>query len=178
MSSGENLELLKYPIGKFSPLESYSQAELSQAINVIESLPERIEILTRTFSAKQWETPYREGGWTARQVVHHISDSHLNAYVRIKWTLTEDNPLIKAYNEKLWAETPEVSLDPTLSIGLLIALHLKWTALLRLIRPEDLKRQFVHPETKKQVSIERMIALYAWHSEHHYAHLKIIAGKG
>lgn len=177
MNSSDTIESLKYPIGKFSPRDTYSQADLEAAIVVIETLPGRLEKLVSTFSPIQWETPYREGGWTARQVVHHISDSHLNAYVRIKWTLTEDTPLIKAYEETLWAETPEISLDPALSINVLKALHVKWTLLLRMIKPADLKRQFIHPETRKHVSIERMIALYAWHSEHHLAHLKIIADK-
>ena len=172
-----NDEHLRYPIGKFSPQPSYTPDEIAGNINSIEALPSKLESLLEKFSPKQLDTVYREGGWTARQVVHHLSDSHLNAYVRFKWTLTENNPLIKAYDEKLWAETPEVSLDPSLSVNLLKALHTKWVSLLRQLRPDDLERAFTHPETKKQVRLNRMIALYAWHGEHHLGHLAIISGK-
>ena len=101
----------------------------------------------------------------------------MNAYVRFKWTLTENVPLIKAYDEKLWAETPEVALDPSLSVNLLKALHAKWVSLLRQLKPDDLERAFTHPETKKQVPLRQMVALYAWHGEHHLGHLAIISGK-
>jgi hypothetical protein len=169
-------ELLRYPIGKFSPKESYSREERDAFILSIERLPDSITTLVNSFSKKQWETPYREGGWTAQQVVHHLADSHMNAYVRIKWTLTEESPIIKAYDEKLWAETPEVFADPGLSLNLLKALHTKWVTLLRRIPEDQLERYFIHPETKKQNSISRMMGLYSWHGEHHYGHLKIIAG--
>lgn len=168
---------LRYPVGKFSPKESYTSEEISSSINTIEALPAKVEALIKNFSSKQLDTPYRDGGWTARQVLHHISDSHLNAYVRIKWTLTEDTPLIKAYNEKLWAETPETKLDPAISIALLKVLHVKLVALLRLLKPADLKKEFTHPESGKNVRLDRMIALYAWHSDHHFAHLEIISKK-
>lgn len=168
---------LQYPIGKFSAQESYSAEEIKACINRIEALPAKVEALIRNFSEAQYNTPYREGGWTARQVLHHMADSHMNAYIRFKWTLTEDTPMIKAYDEKRWAETPETSLDPTLSVNLLKALHTKWVALLKLIKPEDLRRQFLHPETKKYVPLDRLIATYAWHSDHHYGHLEIVAKK-
>lgn len=172
-----NDEQLRYPIGKFSPQPSYMPGEIANNINRIEALPPKLESLLGAFSPKQLDTVYREGGWTARQVVHHLSDSHMNAYVRFKWTLTENIPLIKAYNEKLWAETPEVTLDPTLSVNLLKALHPKWVSLLRQLNPDDLERAFTHPETNKQVPLNRMVALYAWHGEHHLGHLAIISTK-
>lgn len=172
-----NDDQLRYPIGKFSAKDVYSPEEIKSNIQRIEALPGKVETLVKSLSAKQLDTPYRDGGWTARQVIHHISDSHLNAFIRIKWTLTEPTPLIKAYDEKLWAETPEVKLDPSISIELLKALHVKFAALLSLIKREDLKRQFLHPETNKHVPIDRMIALYAWHGEHHLGHLTIVAGK-
>lgn len=169
-----NDEQLRYPRGKFQPKESYTSEEIAQNIERIGSLPAKVEQLVSGFSAKQFETPYREGGWTGRQVVHHLADSHMNAYVRFKWTLTEATPVIKAYDEKLWAQTPEVSLDPAISINLLTVLHQKWVAMLRLLKAEDLKKEFIHPETKKHMSLERMTSLYAWHGEHHLAHLQII----
>jgi len=101
----------------------------------------------------------------------------MNAYIRTKWSLTEETPTIKAYNEKAWAETPETKLDPAISIELLKALHVKWTALLKRIDPNDFGRAFVHPDTKKIIRIDRLIALYAWHGEHHYGHLKIVSNK-
>jgi hypothetical protein len=168
---------LRYPIGKFSPKDTYSAEEIAANIQRIESVPSKIEAVFKSLSPRQLETAYRDGGWTARQVLHHLSDSHLNAYIRIKWTLTEDTPTIKAYDEKRWADTPEISEDPTISIQLLKALHVKLTALLKKIRPEDMSKQFLHPDTKKHVSIERMIATYAWHGEHHLGHLNIIAAK-
>ena len=112
-----NDEALKYPIGKFVAKDSYTAADVQQNISIIEQLPKKIEDLVKGFSDKQLSTVYREGGWNGRQVLHHIADSHMNAYIRFKWTLTEDTPLIKAYDEKLWANTPEVSADPALSIA-------------------------------------------------------------
>ena len=172
-----NDDALRYPIGKFVAQEIYTPAEIKLNIGRIESLPAKIEEIAKSLSAKQLETPYREGGWTARQVIHHISDSHLNAYIRTKWTLTEEKPLIKAYEEKDWALTPETKFDPAISITLLKALHTKWTALLHTLSADALQRAFVHPETKKEVTLERQIATYAWHGEHHLGHLKIIASK-
>jgi len=164
-------DLLRYPIGKFSPQESYSSVDLQNLINKIESLPTRLDAAIASLSKEQLDTPYREGGWTVRQVLHHVPDSHMNAYIRFKWTLTEETPLIKAYNEKAWAETPETSADPTISLNFLKALHAKWVVLLRQLKPDQLKREFIHPETKKNVPLDRLIALYAWHGDHHLAHI-------
>lgn len=172
-----NDDKLRYPIGRFFPQPAYTLEEVQSNIIRIEELPAKMEALVENFETEQWDTKYREDGWTARQVVHHIADSHLNSYVRFKWTLTESTPLIKAYDEKAWAETPETKLDPSISIVFLKALHVKWTALLKLITEEDLKKEFIHPDTKKNVSLDRLIALYAWHGEHHLGHLKIVAAK-
>jgi hypothetical protein len=169
-----NDDQLRYPTGKFSAKDSYTAEERNAFIRQIATLPSRVEDVTKGFSEKQWNTPYREGGWTAKQVVHHLADSHMNAYIRLKWTLTEDSPVIKAYDEKLWAETPEVTLDPMLSINLLKSLHAKWTALLENLPVETLNKYFIHPDNKKQNSIERLMALYCWHGDHHLGHLKII----
>lgn len=171
-------EQLRYPIGKFTPKESYSTEELNSFIESIQSLPGRIDTIIKKFSEQHYNTPYREGGWTGRQVIHHLADSHMNAFIRIKWALTEETPLIKAYEEKLWAETPENALDPVISMNLLQALHHKWAALLKLVPPSQRSREYIHPATQKKVSIERMMALYSWHGNHHLAHLQIIASKG
>ena len=162
---------LRYPIGKFSAKESYTEEELKIIIDRIEVLPEKIVSAVKPLSVTQLDTPYREGGWTVRQVLHHLSDSHLNAYVRFKWTLTEETPTIKAYDEKLWAETPETKSDPALSLNLLKALHAKWVSLLQVLPKEDLKKQFLHPQTNKHVRIDNLMGMYAWHGEHHLAHI-------
>ena len=164
----------RYPIGKFSPQESYTPEEIAVNIGRIEALPLKIENIVGTLTPEQLDTPYREGGWTVRQVVHHIADSHMNAYVRFKWTLTEDSPLIKAYNEKLWATTPETQADPRISIELLKALHTKWSILLKALSPTELKKEFIHPDTKQHLKLERIIAMYAWHGEHHLGHIGLV----
>lgn len=167
-------ESLRYPVGKFQPKDSYTLPEIQQFIAAIEAAPEKISQAFQKLTAKQLDTPYREGGWTARQVLHHLADSHMHAYIRFKWTLTENSPTIKAYNEKLWAETYEIAQDPALSVNLLKALHTKWITLLRCLKPADFEKYFVHPETGKQVRLDRLAATYAWHGEHHLGHLKII----
>ncbi|MBL7856175.1 MAG: putative metal-dependent hydrolase [Cyclobacteriaceae bacterium] len=168
---------LRYPIGKFSPKEVYSAEELNSLIDQIGMLPQKVEESIAGFSTLQFDTPYREGGWTIRQVIHHLADSHMNAYIRFKWTLTESTPVIKAYDEKLWANTPETNADSLLSVTLLKALHAKWVLLLRSLTPEDLKREFIHPETRKHISLHQMIALYAWHGQHHVGHINIVGSK-
>jgi hypothetical protein len=168
---------LRYPIGVFTPQPSYTTEEVKANIRRIESLPVAVEQLVNSLSSEQLDTAYREGGWTARQVVHHIADSHLNAYVRMKWSLTEATPTIKTYDEKLWAETPETRLAPVISLALLKAHHIKWVSMLRLLSTSDLKKEFFHPDSKKNVPLDRLIATYAWHGEHHLGHLKIVAGK-
>jgi hypothetical protein len=170
-------EQLRYPIGRFTANDSYTLEEVKANIKRIELVPASIETLAGKLTVKQLDTPYREGGWTARQVLHHVSDSHMNAYIRVKWTLTEETPTIKAYDEKLWAGTFETKADPAISIALLKALHAKWTVLLNGISEEQLSKQFYHPDSKKHVRIDQAIASYAWHGEHHLGHLKIVAGK-
>lgn len=169
-------EKLQYPIGKFTAKETYTSEEIAALIQSIESLPDKIEDVFKKLSNKQLDTAYRPDGWTARQVLHHVPDSHMNAYIRFKWSLTEDTPLIKAYNEKDWAETYETKLDPALSVALLKSLHAKWVTLLHSLTKEDLQKSFVHPETGKNVRLDRLIALYAWHGEHHLGHLKLVLG--
>lgn len=161
----------RYPIGKFIAQQNYSQAELEKYIKEIEVLPALLSQSIQDLNPTQLDTPYRDGGWTVRQVVHHLADSHMNAYIRMKWTLTEESPLIKAYDEKAWAETPETKADPEISIAFLKALHHKWVVLMRQLSTENLFLEFIHPETKKSQRLDKMIALYAWHGNHHLAHV-------
>ncbi|MEO8473187.1 MAG: YfiT family bacillithiol transferase [Chryseolinea sp.] len=172
-----NDEHLRYPAGKFAAQDSYTPEEIKKYADEIEALPAKMEILASAFTQKQLDTPYRDGGWTARQVIHHMADSHMNAYVRFKWTLTEQLPTIKAYDEKAWAATPEVKLDPAMSLALLKALHVRWVSLIIRLDTSSLQREFVHPDTMRHIKLERLVAMYAWHGRHHYGHLKIIADK-
>jgi uncharacterized damage-inducible protein DinB len=162
---------LQYPIGKFSAQENYSAADIDAHIKRLAALPGNLQNAVAHWSDAQLNTPYREGGWTVRQLIHHMADSHLNAYIRLKWTLTEENPIIKAYNEKAWAETPEVAGAIHEPLTLLMAIHNKWCSVLVKLSPTDFKKTFTHPETKKQVSLQTQLALYAWHGEHHLAHI-------
>jgi hypothetical protein len=167
----------RFPIGKFEPKESYTTEEVNGFILTIESLPAKISKAIEGLTPTQLDTPYREAGWTVRQVVHHVADSHMNAYIRFKWTLTENVPLIKAYFEKPWAETPETHADPQLSIQLLKALHAKWIVLLKGLSKEDFAKEFTHPETQKQVRLDRLAGLYAWHGDHHTSHITSLKEK-
>lgn len=164
----------QYPIGKFVRADLYSPEEITSFIHQLETLPYRLKQVLSEFNREQLDLVYRDGGWTARQLVHHLADSHMNAYIRCKWTLTEATPVIKAYDEKAWAETPENAADPTPSLNLLAALHAKWIVLLKSLSSSDLQRSYIHPETNKQIRLDQLIALYAWHGEHHLAHLKLI----
>lgn len=174
MSSDEHL---RYPVGRHTTKELYTPEDIRSFIQRIEEVPLKIEAVLKALSDKQLDTPYREGGWTARQVIHHLPDSHMNAYIRIKWTLTEDTPTIKPYDEKAWATTPETTGDPLLSLAVLKTLHAKWVVLLKALKPADLERKFFHPDSGKHVRIDQAISSYAWHGEHHLGHLKIVAGK-
>lgn len=167
----------RYPIGKFQPKETYSDQEIRDLISQIEKLPAQIEQATSGLTAEQLNTPYRDGGWTLRQVIHHLADSHMNSYVRFKWTLTEDTPLIKAYDEKGWAETRDNLDDHQISLNLLKALHTKWVSLLKTLDKNELQREFTHPQTKKNQPLSRVIALYAWHGAHHLAHITSLKAK-
>ncbi len=169
-----NDDRLRYPVGKFLPQPGYSAEEIKKNIQHISELPHLLETALKNSTPAQLDTPYREGGWTIRQVVHHLADSHMNAYIRIKWAITENNPLIKAYDEKLWAETPKTKADISLSLDLLKSLHAKWVVLLKGLEPGDFKKTFIHPASGKEVPMDRQIALYAWHGLHHIGHVKLV----
>lgn len=162
---------LQYPIGKFQSKFSYTPEDVTEFISRIELLPQKLKQAVTGLTDEQLDTSYRDGGWTVRQVVHHVADSHMNAYIRIKWTLTEATPMIKAYDEKRWAETPETKLSIAISLDLLTALHSKFVALAKRLTSEELAKKFIHPDTKKEISLSQLLGTYAWHGEHHLAHI-------
>ena len=165
------MEKLKYPVGKYIE-QPYSSAQLKEWLLDIESLPQQIEYAITNLDEAQLATPYREGGWTARQVVHHVADSHMNAYIRFKLGLTENNPVIKPYEEKRWAEMADTqNLPINISITLLYALHSRWHEILKNISAEEWKRTIFHPEYKKEMTLWYLLGMYAWHSRHHVAHI-------
>lgn len=167
------MEDLRYPIGKFTTPDTITEQQKNDWIAILEHFPLRLENLVSHLSKEQLDTPYREDGWTIRQVVHHCSDSHHNGYVRFKWALTEDTPVIKAYNEKDWAELFDTKSAPiTPSILHLKAVHAKLVYLLKGLTAEQLDRSFIHPETNKEVSLRKNIGIYAWHASHHFAHIE------
>ena len=162
----------RYPIGKFRYQGPATEEHREQMIRNIERTPEAVRSAIAGLSEHQLQTPYREGGWTVRQVVHHLPDSHMNAYVRFKLALTEEEPTIKPYLEDLWAKSAENQSTPIeVSLALLESLHRRWVYLLRSLSTEDWNRSFRHPETGRLVSLERNLGLYSWHGQHHVAHI-------
>jgi hypothetical protein len=166
-------EDLRFPIGRFVfPAGAATDAERRERIDAIDRAPAALKRAIENLNDAQLSTPYRPGGWTVRQVVHHVPDSHLNAYIRIKLALTEDRPTIKPYDEARWADLPDSQTVPVgVSIELLTALHRRWVALLRGMRTEDFALTFVHPEYDHPLTIDEAVALYAWHGQHHVAHI-------
>lgn len=160
----------RYPVGRFAWPEAISRAELDAAIAEIAALPAQLRAAVTGLSAEQLGTPYREGGWTLRQVVHHVPDSHLNSYVRFKLALTESEPVIKPYDEASWAQLADSkgAIEP--SLELLEALHIRWVALMQSMSGAQWQRRFTHPE-RGPMRLDITAALYAWHSRHHLAHV-------
>jgi uncharacterized damage-inducible protein DinB len=166
---------LRYPVGKFewTPPSSEEQSEKDRVvyIDVLSKLPGRMRTAVQDLRAEQLDTPYRADGWTVRQVVHHVPDSHMNAYVRFKLALTEHEPHIKPYKEAEWAKLPDNTITPIeVSLHLLAALHSRWVDLLQAMQPSDFGRTLYHPE-HGPLTLDRMLAMYAWHSRHHLAHI-------
>ena len=162
---------LSYPIGKFAFPGEVSPSGRTRFIEQIADAPARLAAAVAGLSNAQLDTPYRPGGWTVRQVVHHVPDSHLNSYTRFRLALTEDDPAIKPYYEDRWAELPDARSEPVdVSLALLDALHRRWIVLLRSLTEEQWKRTFRHPELGS-VSLEKNAALYAWHGRHHVAQI-------
>ena len=169
----EQLEKLRYPIGKYEVPEQITEEHLKKWIGILEELPERLENAVSGMSEEQLETPYRPEGWTVRQLIHHISDSHHHSYIRFKWGLTENNPVIKPYLEKEWSNLLDAKSAPVqMSLDHLKAVHTKLVYLLRGLSKEQLERTFRHPEGNVQSTLAENIGRYAWHGSHHYAHLQ------
>lgn len=164
---------LRYPIGKFArPTKALTPAERKTAIEAIAKAPAALRVAVSGLTDAQLDTPYRMGGWTVRQVVHHVPDSHMNAYARFKLALTEETPTIKPYDEARWAELDDAkSKLVEQSLTLLEALHDRWVFLLERMQPSDFARKLNHPEWEAPLSLDVMLALYAWHGRHHVAHI-------
>ena len=161
----------RYPIGKYEP-QPFSVKQKQDWLNDIKFLPQALEKAVIDLDEAQLNTAYREGGWTVKQVVHHVADSHINAYCRFKLGLTEESPTIKPYEEKLWAELPDTrNLPINLSLTLLHALHIRWVEILGNMRDEDFNRTVFHPEHQKTLTLWYLLGTYSWHSRHHTAHI-------
>ena len=168
------MEHLQYPIGKFNPGLSHSGEDIKSFIEHIQLLPEALKKLTENLSENDLSKTYREGGWTVKQVIHHLGESHINCYIRIKLALTESNPVIKPYNEDLWVKTKENALlSHHVSLHLLESIHQKIVSLALNLTIEELQRTYVHPQYQRTSPISDVLALYAWHGKHHLAHIKL-----
>jgi hypothetical protein len=161
---------LRYPIGPFTHGHSYTFDQTQEHIAAIAVFPHNLTELVGRWGDSRLDTPYRPGGWTVRQLVHHVADSHMNAYVRTKLALTEDIPTIKPYDENDWAALPDYRLSISPSLVILSNLHQRWVAVLNALTEAQLQRLYFHPESKKQFSLAEVLANYAWHGEHHYQH--------
>ncbi len=164
----------QFPIGPFVAPDTIEEATRTEWIDRIEALPARFRRAVEGLAPKALDTPYREGGWTRRQVAHHVADSHLNSLIRFKWTLTESNPTIKAYDERSWAELADYEVNPvSVSLDFLDALHARWVPLLRSLTEDQWRRTFVHPESGDTVDLATNVGIYAWHGDHHLAHIEL-----
>jgi hypothetical protein len=166
------LEKLQYPIGKYKAPDEYSAAYIQEAISQISTFPERLKQEVIHLSEDQLNTPYRRDGWSIRQVIHHCGDSHVNCYIRLKWALTEEIPIIKYYYEDRWAlleDNLTMPIQP--SLLLLEGLHYRLAYLMGSLNNIDLNKSFIHPEHNKEIQIQELISLYAWHGNHHIAHI-------
>lgn len=167
----KEMKQLQYPIGKFIYDSNTATEHVETWINEIAGFPQKLFPVVEKLTPEQLDTPYRPGGWTVRQLVYHIGDSHLNSLIRFKWTLTEDTPTIKAYNQDGWASINDYKMCTIQeSLGFIRYLHIRFAALLRLLTKEQLELVFIHPEIGN-VSLKQAIGLYAWHGNHHLAHI-------
>jgi uncharacterized damage-inducible protein DinB len=161
----------RYPVGKYEP-QPFSEVQSREWVDEIANLPQLIEYAVTNLDERQLDQSYREGGWSVKQLVHHVADSHMNAYIRFKLGLTEDNPTIKPYNQEGWANMADTkNLPINLSLTILHAVHKRWVEILRNVSNEEWNRTVVHPEHNKQMTLWHLLGMYAWHGRHHTAHI-------
>lgn len=164
-----------YPVGKFEYGKSYTQADNKRHINELELFPRQLITIASELTEDLLLESYRPGGWNARQIIHHIADSHMNAYMRIKLSLTEDSPIIKPYDQDSWAKLEDsLKLPVECSLQLIESVHLRMVYLLKTLDQEALQRKYIHPEYKREFKLDELLALYAWHGKHHAGHLTVI----
>lgn len=171
-SAGTTGEDLRYPIGRLAKQERYTDAERAALVERMAGLPAALRDAVRGLTDEQLDTGYRPGGWTVRQLVHHIADSHMNAYIRVKLALTEDTPTIKPYDQDAWVRLADIAaVSPETSLSLVEGVHARLDPVLRSITPADAARRLVHPENGP-MTVDSLIATYAWHGDHHVAHIR------
>jgi uncharacterized damage-inducible protein DinB len=162
----------RYPIGKFERRDTLTPDERRQCIDTIAAVPQKMREAIRGLDDRKLDTPYRDGGWTVRQVVHHVPDSHMNAFIRLKLALTEDSPTIKPYEESQWAKLADATETPIeTSLTLLETLHKRWDIVLRSLHDGDFRRTFRHPDHQGTLTLDWLLAMYSWHGRHHVAHV-------
>ena len=166
-----DLEKLRYPVGRFTEVVPFTAAGRSAAIEQLASLPAQVRSAVDGLADAQLDTPYRPDGWTVRQLVHHLADSHMNAFIRINLALTEENPVIKPYDENAWARLADARLPVVSSLRILEGVHERWAATCSSLTEEQWARTFVHPEHGRVMSLEYHTQMYAWHCVHHVAHI-------
>lgn len=170
------IENLKYPIGRFPWPNDASTDEIANALEIIRVAPEKFQKTIEPLSPVQLDTTYRPEGWTVRQVVHHVADSHMNGYFRFKLALTEDSPTIKPYDQTRWAMLRDsLSLEPAVSLALITNIHIRWVLIMENMSPSDWDRIFIHPEHNRRMSLKQTALMYSWHSQHHLAHITSLA---
>lgn len=173
-----NIENLRYPIGRFQLPDMKDPAHRKASVDELQHFPLKLRAAVTSLSPAVLNCPYREGGWTINQLVHHLADSHLNSYLRCKLALTEDQPIIKPYEEALWAELPDAMNEDILSSMLILdGIHRRWTNMYLNLSDTDWNRSFFHPEYERLISLEYNLAFYAWHGRHHLAHINALINK-
>jgi hypothetical protein len=174
-STDTDQDHLRFPVGRFTAPTASTPDDRARWIAELAALPAQLRAAVDAIGERRLDTPYRPGGWTARQVVHHVADSHMHAFLRVKHALAEQAPTITPYDEAVWSELPDVPLTPvSVSLALLEALHERWVVLLRALEPAAWARTYVHPEHPRPFTVEHATAMYAWHSRHHLGHLHAV----
>ena len=167
-----NLEALKYPVGPFKLQTTYTEADLDEWMATLSDLPQQLQNAVDAMSDEHLQAPYRPDGWTRTQVIHHLADSHMNCFVRCKLALTEQDPIVKPYDERAWAATPDATdLNVGASLDILHGLHYRWNQFWLSLGPDDWARDYYHPENQRDVTLAEALQFYAWHSRHHLAHV-------